>query len=221
MKTILIIILTLTTIEVAAQNHFIGIRGGANWTNVTTSNIFLGQTDYRPGVSGGITYEYFLKKRFSIGADVIYNQRGFTDDFEIPTGEKITSEYNYDYLSVPVKIGFTDLNEGNKLFTFAKVGLIPSLLIDAKTTIPTFATDGKITGTETFDVTNRVSKFDLAGLVEIGGGYKMADRLWLTTSFIYQRSFTSITNPEYFADAKIRHNGMSLNIGLKWALKKE
>ncbi|MEX2594887.1 MAG: porin family protein [Anditalea sp.] len=216
MKSIIIIILTLTTIEVAAQNHLIGITGGANWTNVTSS--FSNQTDYRQGVSGGITYEYFVKKDFSIGADVIYNQRGFTDNFENPTGEKITINRNYDYLSVPVKTGFYDV--GNKLFGFAKIGLIPSLLIDAKTTVPTIGIEGRITGTETTDVTNIVSKFDLAGLAEIGGGYKMVDRLWLTASFIYHHSLTSMTSTEYFGNNnKIRHNGMNLNIGLKWALK--
>lgn len=220
MKTTIIIILILTTIEVAAQNHLIGIRGGANCTNIT-SNDFSRETDYRPGITGGVTYEYFLKKRFSIGADIIYNQRGFTDDYEIQTGEKITDKSNYDYLSVPVKIGFNNFKSGNKVFSFVRVGLIPSLLINATTTTPLFDTNGRITGKQTFNILNRVSKFDLAGQVEIGGGYKLLDRLWLTTSFILQHSLTTITNAEYFANTKIKHNGMTLDIGLKWALKKE
>jgi len=209
MKTLLIIILTLTTIAASAQNNLIGITGGANWTNVTSSN-FLNNTDYRHGVSAGINYEYFIKERFSIGSDVIYIQRGFTDDVIMPNGGEATTKYDYNYLAVPVKTGF--YNGRNKIFDFVKVGLIPSLLIDAKTSTPTFATE---------EITNRVSKFDLAGLIEIGGGFKIVDKLWLTTSFIYQHSLTTITNSEYFANSKIRHNGMSLNIGLKWALKNE
>lgn len=81
--------------------------------------------------------------------------------------------------------------------------------------------DGNSTGIETHHITNRVSGYDLAGLAEIGGGFIITNRLWLTTSFIYQHSFTSITNTEYFANSKIRHNGVALNIGLKWALKNE
>jgi hypothetical protein len=223
MKNILLIILTISTLKVAGQNHLIGVKGCANWTNITSSN-FLSQTDSRIGLTAGLTYEFLIKKHFSIGADLIYNQRGFTNDIVFtdnlgnPTGEKHITKYNYDYLSVPIKTGF---NIGTKLYGFTNIGLIPSLLVDAKTTIPTFDTDAKFTGNETFDVTNRVSKFDFAGLVEIGGGYKFKERYWLFTSFSYQHSFTTITNSEYFANSKIRHNGMALTIGLKCALTKE
>jgi hypothetical protein len=43
----------------------------------------------------------------------------------------------------------------------------------------------------------------------------------LFTSFSYQQSLTSITNSDYFADSKIRHNGMSFTIGVKCDLTKE
>lgn len=223
MKQILLIILTITTLKVAGQNHFIGVKGRLNSTNITSSN-FLGQTDSRTGLTAGLTYEYLFNKHFSIGADLIYNQRGFnndiifTDNLGNPTGEKHTTKFNYDYISLPIKSG---LNIGNKLYGFTNIGVIPSLLVAAKTTTPTFDADGKLTGNETFDVTNRVSKFDFAGLIEIGGGYKFKGRYWLFTSFSYQHSFTTITNSDYFANSKIRHNGMALTIGLKCALTKE
>jgi hypothetical protein len=79
----------MATMEVAAQTHLIGITGGANWTNVTAKNIFR-NSDYRNGASVGITYEEFVKKDFSIGADVIYNQCGFKDYFESQSGDQIT-----------------------------------------------------------------------------------------------------------------------------------
>lgn len=223
MKNIYIFILTISTLNVAGQNHLIGVKSGANSTNITSSN-FLSQTDSRTGLAAGLTYEYLFKKHFSVGADLIYNQRGFTNDIVFtdnlgnPTGEKHTTKFNYDYLSVPIKTGF---NIGTKLYGFTNIGIIPSLLVDAKTTTPTFDTDGKLTGNETFDVTNRVSKFDFAGIVEIGGGYKFKERYWLFTSFSYQHSFTTISNSDYFANSKIRHNGMGLTIGLKCALTKE
>jgi hypothetical protein len=223
MKNILLIILTIVTLKVAGQNHLIGVKGGVNSTNITSSN-FIRQSDSRTGLTAGLTYEFLFKKHFSIGSDLIYNQRGFTNDLVItdnlgiPTGEKYTSKFNYDYFSIPIKTGF---NIGTKLHGFTNIGVIPSFLVDAKTITPTFDTDGKFTGNETFDVANRVSKFDFAGLVEIGGGYKFKGRYWLFTSFSYQHSFTTITNSEYFANGKIRHNGMALTIGLKCALTKE
>jgi hypothetical protein len=223
MKNLLLIILTISTLKVVGQNHLIGVKGGVNSTNITSSN-YLSQSDSRTGLTAGLTYEFLFKKHFSIGADLIYNQRGFTNDRVFtdnlgnPTGEKYTTTFNYDYVSLPIKTGF---NIGTKLYGFTNIGVIPSLLVDAKTTTPTFDTDAKFTGNETFDVTNRVSKFDFAGLVEIGGGYKLNGRYWLFTSFSYQYSFTTITNSDYFANSKIRHNGMNLTIGLKCALTKE
>jgi len=222
MKHIFLIILTITTLKVAGQNHLIGVKGGANWTNITSSN-FLNQNEYRTGLSAGLTYEYLLKKHFSVGADLKYNQRGFTnaiiftDNLGNPTDEKHTTKFNYDYVSLPIKTGF---NIGNKFFGFTNIGVIPSLLVNAKTTMPTFNTDGKVTGNETFDVTNRVTKFDFAGLAEIGGGYKFKNRYWLFTSFVYQNSFTTITNSEYFVNSKLKHTGMTLTLGLKCSLTK-
>jgi len=217
-KNIILFILTISTLKVAGQNHFLGVKGGANSTNITSSN-FFSQNDSRTGLTVGLTYECLINKHFSIGADLIYNQRGFTT---ITTSDRFgnlhTSTLNYDYVSLPIKTGF---NIGTKFYGFTNIGVIPSLLVDAKTTTPTFDTDGWLAGKETFDVTNRVSKFDFAGLVEIGGGYKFNGRYWLYTSFSYQHSFTTITNSDYFSNSKIRHNGMNLTIGLKCALTKE
>lgn len=68
---------------------------------------------------------------------------------------------------------------------------------------------------------NQVTKFDFAGFAEIGGGYKFKNRFWVFTSFAYQYSLTTITNSKYFANSKIKHNGITLKIGLKYALTKE
>ncbi len=223
MKHLFLFILITSTLKVAGQNHFIGVKGGASRTNITSSN-FVNQHDYRPGFTAGLTYEYLLKRHFTVGADLIHTQRGFTNDIVFtdkagnPTGEKHTSKFNYDYTALPVKAG---LNVGSTLYGFANMGVIPSLLGNARTTTPTIITDGKVTGNETFDVTSRVSEFDLAGLVEIGGGYKIRNRYWVFAAAEYQRSFTTITNSTYFADSKIRHNGMALTMGLKCALTKE
>jgi len=218
-----LIILTITTFKVAGQNHLVGVKGGINRTNITSRN-FTDQNDYITTLFAGLTYEYLFKKHLLVGADLIYFQRGFTsdivftDDLGNPTDEKYTIKFNYDYVSLPIKTGF---NIGNEFYGFTNIGVIPSLLVDAKTISPTFNTDGMVTGNELFDATSRVTKFDFAGLAEIGGGYKFKNSYWLFTSFAYQHSFTTITNSEYFTNSKIRHNGMTITIGLKCALSKE
>ena len=91
--------------SVSGQNHFVGIKSGVSWTNINSDN----NNDSRIGFSAGLSYELFLKEHFSFGADIIYNQRGFSntitfrDEYGNATGQKGTFKSNYDYLSIPIK----------------------------------------------------------------------------------------------------------------------
>jgi len=150
------------------------------------------------GFSGGLTYEYLHSKYFSFGTDIIYNQRGFKTDINlldnyIPTGEKEISKYNYDYISFPIKTGF---NIGHKFYGFGYIGIIPSLLVKANVMKNKFNVAGGVIRSEIIDLKHSASKFDMAELFEIGGGYKIKGKYWLFTSFSYQQSFTTSTNPE-------------------------
>ena len=88
------------------------MQGGINWTNVISDN-FLSDNDYRNGFIGGLTYEYEFKRNFHIGLDLVYTQKGFkhdiifTDETGNQIGDKTTSDFNYDYLSLPIKGGFS------------------------------------------------------------------------------------------------------------------
>ncbi len=221
MKQTVITVLMLLVLGANAQNHFVGIDAGVYWSNVTSRN-FADKTNYKTSFSGGLTYEYFFNKSLSIETGMIYNLRGFTvktpvtDEAGNPTGEEMTVEDNYNYLSVPIKIGYTF---GNKFFGFVKLGLVPAVLLDAQTIIPAINSDGENTGQQTIDITSKVRNPDVAGLVELGGGYKFTDRFRIKLSFSYQHSFTSITNSEYYTNSTILHNGMNLALGLNWAIK--
>lgn len=207
----------VTSIPAFGQNHFMGFKGGINWTNVYSSN-FGDDHGNRIGFNCGLTYEYQLNKRFNLGIDFLYFQKGFTgdilftDDLGNPTGEKASIEFNYDYLSLPIKGGFV---MGDKFSGFVNLGVVPSILIDAKIIKP--AIEGS--REEPIDATEMATKFDLAGIVEIGANYKILPDFLLSTAIGYQQSFTSITNDDYFSKAEVRHYGIIMSIGLKYALK--
>jgi len=44
MKNVFLFLLTISTLKVAGQNHFIGAKSGANSTNITSRN-FLSQNN--------------------------------------------------------------------------------------------------------------------------------------------------------------------------------
>lgn len=217
MRKIIPVLLILFAIPAFGQNHFIGLKGGVNWTNVISEN-FLNNNDYKNGFVGGLAYEYEFKKKFHIGLDLVYAQKGFkndvvfTDMYGNPIGEKVTSHFNYDYLSLPLKAGFS---LGNSFAGFLNIGVVPSLLINAKTIMSQFNNPND----NTVDVTDKVTKFDFGGIVEIGGSYKFRERFLLFTSFAYQQSFMTFTNENYFSNGRARHFGMMLSVGFKYVLK--
>ncbi len=218
MRKLITVLILISTIPVLGQNHILGLRSGISTTNVNSSNYITGDND-RIGFVGGLTYEYQLNNRFNIGLGLLYSQKGFTndmiftDEFGIPTGEKVEFIYDFDYLSLPFKGGILI---GDKVSGFVNIGLVPSLLINAKTIQPTI--EGFVEE-ETIDLIDYVTKFDFGGLVEIGGSYKFNNGFSIFTSFAYQQSFTSITNENYFSEGKAYHYGMTLSIGLKYKLE--
>ncbi len=220
MKIIFTILTIVISIPAISQNHIIGLKGGTNWTNVQSTNLPHNNGN-RTGFHSGITYDYRVNKRVKLGTDVLYLQKGYTNDVIFtdrlgnPTGERVTIDYKYDYLSLPLKCGIVIEDEFSG---FINLGIVPSFLVDAKTTAP--AIEGLAEET-TFNVTDRVTKFDLGGLIEMGANYSLTPDFLLSATIGYQHSFTSIANENYFPEAAIRHYGIALSVGVAYALKKE
>jgi len=215
MRIVLISILFALTLSVFGQNRSLGLKGGIGLNNANSKE-FLVDTENSVGFTFGLTYEAELKKQIVVGADLLYSQKGFTDEFVLVTdqgeilGEK-TSRFNYDYLSIPLKAGY---KKGGKLKGSAYLGFVPSILLKNEIIVPT-ADDNS-----TIATTNKVDLFDFAGLVELMGEYELNTSLTVFTSLSYQRSFTSITNAEYFSDSKVWHYGGLVSFGIKYRLKK-
>src|SRR6267154_4003350 len=215
MKKLCFIFFATISISVFGQSQFIGINGGISRTNIN-SDSFLKGSGPRMGFSAGLSYERFLKKHFSLSADIIYSQRGFSSKIYLVdgSGKPIDEQplyYNYDYLSLPMKAAFSF---GKNIYGFAGIGVIPAFLVNAKAIA---GNGGTITGTAV--VTRQVSRFDLAGMVEAGAGYEF-NKFRLFTSVMYQQSVTTMTAPIYFSNIKIRHNGLTLSLGLKYRITK-
>lgn len=223
MKTLILIIFSISSLSTFGQKHLVGLKYGINSTNIITDLPFI-KLHSQIGFSVGLSYDYLKENHFLFGIDFLYNQRGFGNDIIFrdnlgnPTGEKEALTWNYDYLSFPIRAGYT---MGQKLYAFVNIGLVPSFLTQAKFIEPQLDNTGKPIGTESIDQTKFVSKFDLAGLFEICGGYKFEKKYWLFTSFSYQQSFNTITNSEYFSNNTMRHVGMTLTLGLKYTIEKK
>lgn len=213
MRQIITVFTIMALMPVFGQNHFIGLKSGLNLTNINSPG-FLFERQNRIGFNGGLTYEYQLNERFNLGIDLLYFQKGFRSDitFTDELGnmlETVTIKYNFDYVSLPIKGGYVF---GDKIAGFINLGMIPSILINAKTIMP--AAEGITEGITSNEIES-LRKFELGGLVEVGANYKIKPDLILSTTIAYQNSITSIAN-----GGNTRNHGMALSIEIKYALKK-
>lgn len=216
--------LTVATTAIG-QNSLIGVKGGISWTG-QTSYYFHNEEKFRTGLAVGLTYDYTFKKYFSAGADIIYNQRGFSLDWPLVDnqgnyiGRDMTYNYNYDYITLPLKAGF---NYGKKFYGFINLGVTPSVLVSAKVKNPIFIEEnGALVPTHYVktNVFQDMKKFDIGGFAEIGAGYKIKERYWLYSSVSYQHSFTSFSNKNYWGKTKMRYYGVNVNLGVKIEINK-
>ena len=217
LKMVLIIIIGIS-INSFGQLQTIGLQSGLNITNYR-SNVAPGGTDNRYGFIGGLGYGLLFQSKYSVDINFLYNQQGYGDKiiFTDAKGNILQSgnmKFHSDYLSFPLKIGYV---LGDKFNGFAKVGICPSILISAQTTTPIINASGSITGENTFDSKNSLSKFDLGGLVELGAGYRIFENFDIFTSLMYSQSFTNYS--KQMVNGTIRHSGLSVSLGLKYRLK--
>lgn len=220
MRKLLFILLIGISVRAFGQAQSIGIQSGVNLTNLT-GDIFK-DSKFRTGIIGGFNYELLFKSNYTIGTDILYSQQGFVDKVTFidengnVLGAEPSSKYYYDYMSIPIKFGYT---EGVKLKSFIKIGVCPSFLLSAKSTVPKFDSSGDMTGYEKVNVKNNAPKFDFGALLELGVGYSLKNRIELFSSLTGRKSLTTFSNSDYFQNSKIRHYGFSLMVGLKYRLR--
>jgi hypothetical protein len=135
---------------------------------------------------------------------VFTNNFAVEDGFGNPTGMKLSNQFEYDYLSFPIRAA---TYFGKKTFGFGQIGVVPGVLLETKRN-----SDHPV-------MPIPATKFDLAGFIELGAGYKL-NRYWLSLSTTYQRSFTTFTDVDHFGDTQIIHKGLTFSINLKYRLSK-
>jgi hypothetical protein len=179
--------------------------------------------DSRNGFTAGITYEHIFKNRLSVSIDLLYSQRGSCNDFRFVLPNDILTEpalgvlTPYTYIALPVRLG---VNFGKQLYGFANAGLVPSLLARAEAPYMAYNENGALLEKGTIDFTHKLNRLDLAGIAEVGGGYKFDRRSRIFGAFSYQQSFTNTNNTQSFSGSSLKYNGLTLAVGIKWELNR-
>lgn len=221
MKKILLILFISLSINVLGQEHFVGVQTGLNITSISSKEVF-DDAKMRTGFSGGINYELKTSGKFQYEINALYSQRGFNEkiilmnEYGVEMGENDDFKFYYNYFSIPLKVGY---ELGNKIKIIPRVGIVPSFLLKAGLVMPKFDENGNVTGDDTLDHTDYVSRFDFGGLAELGFERELSDNMLLCAALNYKYSLTTFSNSDYFNNSKMRHYGYSISIGIKYRLK--
>ena len=209
-KRLLLFSLIIYFYSTQAQQLLVGIKSGLGINN-TNSDAFTDKVN-KYSVQGGFTFDYIAKSKVLIGADVLYCQRGFGNNYlfadNIFTGSPggtSTVYFNFNYISIPLKVGYAF---GDKLNGYGNIAIIPSYLISGSFSETGYSSDR----------TSVMNKKDLAGQIELGMGYYIAPKLNLTLSGSYYNSVTSASTYKFFNGYSIRNYGLVFSVGLKYKL---
>lgn len=217
-NTLIAALMVLISTKISAQNHFIGIQGGFSMTNIQAPKVTIPK-DTRIGETAGMFYNVRLFHYLNLGVDVNYIRKGFKSHATLvdASGNVIAEngslDYTYDYLSIPFKVGGII---GDRWQGFVNIGLAPTFLLGANATTPSAGG-----GTQTYDIKDAIHPTDLVGIAELGGSFLFSDRFALTASCTYNQSFRSFADDYYFSGNSMKHYGLNVRVGIKYALQKK
>lgn len=178
-----------------------GVNIGFNSSTVVVSNSIF-QPDNGQGLNIGLAADYFFSDRWSIKGKLTYDQKGWDNgSFEDENGF-YTTDYNLNYLTVPVMANW---HFGSKRNWYLNFGPYVGFLMSAK------ETTGDVDVKEAFNSTD----FGLA--LGIGVKIPVSDKLKISIEYDGQGGFSDV-----FKDSdgyRIQNSRNSFNVGINFMMK--
>lgn len=220
MEKILFIVILALTKPAIGQRHLVGIQGGVNFASVDQTSFSHGRTAF----SGGLRYDYKLTPNLALSSGLLLNPRGFNVEetlVNFVTGESYQqkSSNEYGYVSIPLMVTYAG---ATRIYPFISLGLLPSILTKAKVVVERSEFQKVYFS---FEKTDIVSKVDLAGVADVGGGLRISQPLTVFVTASYQKSLVPATEtytiePDVVEKFDMKHEAISFSVGLQYAILK-
>lgn len=213
------VILTSLVCETFAQSHKLGMHAGGSISNVYNNAAFFEQTDYSKGIQVGINYHLTFENKLVLMFDLSYDQKGFYYDFEYDAYRADLSPYSgiseykftYEYIRLPVSIGYTI---GNKFTITPYIGMAGAKLSRAYHKYWLYDENGLFIQEGIEDKKALLPKYDWS----VHGGlyfeYFVKDYLSVFSKFQFSYSLSKFSTLQYFPESDLRHYGGALSLGV-------
>ena len=197
-----VFVLGLNTVLFAQKKGDVEFGFNVGFNNSTVSNSDV-SADTAYGLNLGGSVDYYFSDRWSIKGKLIYDQKGWDNGFfEDNFGSSFTTDYNVNYLTVPVMANW---HFGSKRNWFLEFGPYMGFLLNAEEV--RFGTD----------VTDGFSSTDFGLALGIGVKIPLSDKLKLFFEYEGQGGMADIFKVNEFS--RVTNSRSSLNIGLNFMLK--
>lgn len=211
MKYTFVSLIMLVTGGLYAQT-WLGIVAGGTRTNALVQ---LGHdTSPRYGLMAGVSVEHQPFRKWSLGADVGYMQRGYGYDATVvvavaPDVSPVFASRKFrSHRSAVVATVKGTLLAGEQQRVYVSFGLVPSFLAGAVQVIPAYQSGSQVVPQQSIESMEGLRRWNCAALIEVGARVPFSSSYVGRLGVSFQQSFTSET--ERGAE-KILHNGFILS----------
>lgn len=178
-----------------------GFNTGVNFSTITSGD-YWGNADTSTSFNVGASLDFYLSDRWSIKVKPTYDRKGWDGDYVEVDGEVYPTDYNTDYITVPVMANW---HFGSKRNWYLNFGPYAGFLISAKDT--RFDTDVK----------DALNSTDIGLAVGIGVKIPVSDKIKIFFELDTQSGFSDAFKDNY--DSNVYTSRNALNIGLNFLLK--
>ena len=202
-STILLVIgFSLTTLAQQSKGDVeLGYNIGFNTSTVSNSR---GSAQRGNGFNIGASADYYFSNRWSIKGKLIYDQKGWNEGFitDSNTGQSFPTDYNLNYLTVPVMANW---HFGSKRNWYLNFGPYAGFLLSAK--------DSQFKE----DVKSSFKNSDFGLALGIGVKIPVSSKCKIVLEYDEQTGITDIFNDNQ--NSATRNSRGSFNVGLIFILK--
>jgi hypothetical protein len=193
----------------------VGLNIGLSIANesISAGGISLSPSS-RTGLAVGVDFMYDVIEYISLGAGLMYIQKGAELTGTTEEGEIVSIKDTFNYITIPIPVHFQgNIKTGNNIIRpFALFSLEPSFLLSAKTEIGVKA--GEVKGALQIDITDALEGLDFG--IGFGGGIKVLfSSFFLSAQGKYILGLTDIVK-DVEIDGKNRAFAILLGAGLRF-----
>ena len=230
-KTVLFLLLTVFALGVRAQEDFLILNLGGNFSGMAFNKNDYGCKNHKMmkgGFIGGVRYQHQFGKPYLFETALLYNESGFILDdidqleiyeyfppeFQEHPFDKINFKFNY--MSVPLMFGYRFGWFDRKFSIAPKIGVQLSYLTSSKMKYIYNCVENK----DAFDTDN---KFDVAEVCEVEFSWIWGKRVCSFVGVTQRYSFTDLNSGDDTfipADMKMQNYQISVSVGLRIKVNK-